>query len=80
MTSGGIALKFFASVRLEIRSIGKIKSVSLISHLLLRMYKKIQISVAHSSPNLILCIQRCFRQKVMKMSGFEFASEYKRVR
>ena len=28
VTSGGIALKFFASVRLEIRSIGKIKSVS----------------------------------------------------
>lgn len=28
MTSGGIALKFFASVRLEIRSTGKIKSVS----------------------------------------------------
>lgn len=27
MTSGGIALKFFASVRLEIRPIGKIKSV-----------------------------------------------------
>ncbi|GAA0166518.1 DNA strand-pairing protein [Lithospermum erythrorhizon] len=27
VTSGGIALKFFASVRLEIRSIGKIKSV-----------------------------------------------------
>lgn len=27
MTSGGIALKFFASVRLEIRSAGKIKSV-----------------------------------------------------
>ena len=28
MTSGGIALKFFASIRLEIRSTGKIKSVS----------------------------------------------------
>ena len=28
VTSGGIALKFFASVRLEIRPIGKIKSVS----------------------------------------------------
>lgn len=28
VTSGGIALKFFASVRLEIRSTGKIKSVS----------------------------------------------------
>ena len=27
VTSGGIALKFFASVRLEIRPIGKIKSV-----------------------------------------------------
>lgn len=27
VTSGGIALKFFASVRLEIRSAGKIKSV-----------------------------------------------------
>ena len=29
VTSGGIALKFFASVRLEIRSAGKIKSVSI---------------------------------------------------
>lgn len=28
VTSGGIALKFFASVRLEIRPTGKIKSVS----------------------------------------------------
>lgn len=28
MTSGGIALKFFASLRLEIRPTGKIKSVS----------------------------------------------------
>lgn len=36
VTSGGIALKFFASVRLEIRSTGKIKSVSaeLLSRLL----------------------------------------------
>lgn len=31
VTSGGIALKFFASVRLEIRSTGKIKSVSAIT-------------------------------------------------
>lgn len=31
VTSGGIALKFFASVRLEIRSTGKIKSVSTIT-------------------------------------------------
>lgn len=30
VTSGGIALKFFASLRLEIRPIGKIKSVSTI--------------------------------------------------
>lgn len=29
VTSGGIALKFFASVRLEIRPTGKIKSVSI---------------------------------------------------
>ncbi|KAH9612195.1 hypothetical protein KSS87_012697, partial [Heliosperma pusillum] len=27
VTSGGIALKFFASLRLEIRTIGKVKSV-----------------------------------------------------
>lgn len=31
VTSGGIALKFFASVRLEIRPTGKIKSVSTIT-------------------------------------------------
>lgn len=34
VTSGGIALKFFASVRLEIRSTGKIKSVSTSTFLL----------------------------------------------
>ena len=33
VTSGGIALKFFASVRLEIRSTGKIKSVSITAFL-----------------------------------------------
>jgi recombination protein RecA len=31
VTSGGIALKFFASLRLEIRSTGKIKSVSTVA-------------------------------------------------
>lgn len=38
VTSGGIALKFFASVRLEIRSTGKIKSVSMIGSTFMEAY------------------------------------------
>lgn len=43
VTSGGIALKFFASVRLEIRSTGKIKSVrttAFLFHLLIALINK----------------------------------------
>lgn len=44
MTSGGIALKFFASLRLEVRPTGKIKSVS---------------SIILSQHNLLYHLQPC---------------------
>lgn len=44
VTSGGLALKFFASVRLEIRPIGKIKSVSAIFVSLLIFYELFNLS------------------------------------
>uniref|UniRef100_A0A5B7BKP9 RecA family profile 2 domain-containing protein n=1 Tax=Davidia involucrata TaxID=16924 RepID=A0A5B7BKP9_DAVIN len=44
VTSGGIALKFFASLRLEIRSIGKIKSVKGDEDIGLRVRVRVQKS------------------------------------
>ncbi|XP_031114562.1 DNA repair protein recA homolog 1, chloroplastic isoform X2 [Ipomoea triloba] len=53
VTSGGIALKFFASVRLEIRPIGKIKSVS-------RPYKQAEFEITFGEGvNKLGCILDC---------------------
>lgn len=39
VTTGGVSLKFYSSLRLEIRPTGKIKSVSVISALVLIIYE-----------------------------------------
>ncbi|PWA96077.1 recA DNA recombination family protein [Artemisia annua] len=56
VTSGGIALKFFASVRLEIRPIGKIKSVKGDEDIGLKVRVRVQKSKVNTIFSFTICI------------------------
>ncbi|XP_068657124.1 DNA repair protein recA homolog 1, chloroplastic-like isoform X2 [Aristolochia californica] len=61
VTSGGIALKFFASLRLEIRSIGKIKSVKGDEDIGLKVRVRVQKNI------FLLQVSRPYKQAEMEI-------------